>query len=415
MRSWLASVCIAAVLFAACSRSGNFVPGSGEQTSGRYAYSPSLSETVLYRFTCPNFNQTTPSPLTPDGNGNYFGTSRCGGNGNGIVYELSPNGNGGWTETTLHAFTGTDGSQPALTPLVIDKRGHVFGVTTSGGSNGWGVAFELSRMGSTWTERVLYTFGRTIALPFGSLIADARGDLYGIANLYHNGGGITEGVYELKRANGAWAEQTIYDVGKTTSSYVTGGIVMDSSGKLFGISDGSISPSIVFELVPNGNGGWNETTLYAFANLSDAPTGAPILDKAGNLYSTTDGGGSGHGTVYELVAQSSPPWKLKTLYAFKGGSDASSPYAGVTSDTAGNLYGDTQGGGAHNAGTIYELVRSGNSFSERVLWSFDKTDGHVPLAPVTLDAGGDIFGTTLEGGLRGCVGYQGCGLAFEIR
>src|SRR5208283_5342872 len=119
------------------------------------------TETVLYNFTGHNDGGTPQSRLTPDGAGNLYGTTYSGGtSGVGTVFELSPNGSGGWNETVLYSFSGgMDGSHPSLSYVIFDKLGNLYGTASNGGgANGYGVVFELSPVGTSWTETVLYSF-----------------------------------------------------------------------------------------------------------------------------------------------------------------------------------------------------------------------------------------------------------------
>jgi len=377
------------------------------------------TERVLKRFSTRGYGQDITSPLTPDSHGNLFGTTEVGGLRFGTVYELSPNGQGGWTYTLVYAFKGgSDGGFPQFTPLIFDKSGNLYGTTGDGGANGFGVVFKLHHAGRGWVESALYSFlSFSGVYPFNSLIMDAAGNLYGTDNLYHDGGGITEAVYELKPSNGVWLASIVYDIGMPAANGGGGGLVMDGAGHIFGISSGAFKPAIVFELTQNGSGSWSATTLYTFATVKLFPTGAPVLDKQGNIYGTTLGGGANrNGTVLKLIPGKSGPWQLKTLYAFKGGtSDGASPYAAVTFDAAGDIFGTTTFGGPSNAGTVYELVPSGARYDEQQLWTFDGKDGMNSESSVALDSAGDIFGTTTAGGgNHQCYAKMGCGNAFEI-
>src|SRR5208337_4751127 len=159
-----------------------------------------------------------------------------------------------------------------------------------------------------------------------------------------------------------------------------------------------------------------ESVLYGFcsqANCADGfhPNDALIMDAEGNLYGTTYAGGAyGVGTVFEL----SPAGTETILHSFrkKNGKDGYTPYAGLIMDAEGNLYGTTYAGGAHGQGTVFELSSSG---IETILHSFagHETDGAHPLAGLTMDAKGNLYGTTVGGGdYKGCHG--GCGTVFEV-
>ncbi|MGA3318568.1 MAG: choice-of-anchor tandem repeat GloVer-containing protein [Candidatus Korobacteraceae bacterium] len=122
---------------------------------------------------------------------------------------------------------------------------------------------------------------------------------------------------------------------------------------------------------------WIETPLYKFSGGADGsnPYGATLVfDAAGNLYGTTFGGGGGScsagcGVVYKLTPAGSG-WTESTVYAFTGGADGAAPWASVTLDQAGNLYGTTSAGGAFGGGTVYELSPSGSGWTKRTLHSY---------------------------------------------
>ncbi len=405
-------IALATLLMTGCSVSSNpAMPGLGGPVPANGAQPP--KERVLDKFASTTYKGNFPSPLTPDGAGNYYGTTTAGGLGYGTLYELSPNSKGGWTQTVLHKFKGyLDGAYPEFTPLVFDKHGDLYGITGEGGANEFGVAYRFHRTAHGWVEKVLHNFGNGDAYPFNNVIVDQAGNLYGTDNVYHDGGGITEGVYEISPSGSGWLYKIIYDLGVPAANGGGGGLVMDSSGNIFGLSSGFIKPAIVFEL-ERTSGGWNPVVLFTFKTITIYPLGAPVLDRMGNIYGTTQGGGTPkQGTVYKLKPSKSGRWTIVTLYAFKGGADGGFPYAGITFDGSGNIYGTTFGD-ASNSGTVFELTAG--SHSEKVLWTFDGKDGSEPMAPVVLDGAGNLFGTTSSGGGdKQCYAAAGCGNAFEI-
>jgi len=146
-----------------------------------------------------------------------------------------------------------------------------------------------------------------------------------------------------------------------------------------------------------------------------------VIGANGTLYGTTAVGGSGEGgTVYNL--RPSPrvcvsalcPWTETVLYRFTGGNDGRNPWAGVVFDQSGNLYGATSNGGSAGAGVVYELMPSHGGWTDQVLYTFTGgQDGENPLATLTLDNAGNLYGTTNVGGTPGC-GDFGCGTVYEL-
>jgi uncharacterized repeat protein (TIGR03803 family) len=192
---------------------------------------------------------------------------------------------------------------------------------------------------------------------------------------------------------------------------------MDAHGNIFAVlSAAFLAPSIV-ELSPNGKGSWTPTLFHAFGN-DIFPESAPVLDSAGNVYGTTQSGGVyNSGTVYELSPEGSGKWTEKILYSFGGSKTAATgPFGPIAFDAQGNIYGTTTFGGASNAGTVFELTPDGQgSYQEKVLWSFDLKDGAGSLSGVTLDSAGNIFGVAPNGGGGPCdAGPDVCGVAFEV-
>jgi len=214
------------------------------------------------------------------------------------------------------------------------------------------------------------------------------------------------------------------------------GLTMDAAGNLYGTTCGGLclvgatNLGTVFKLSQRG-AGWTFNTLYYFRGGADgaAPYSRVILGPDGTLYGTTylgggNGcGGAGCGTVFNLQppANSVTPsifggWTETVLYSFQGGSDGASPVLGdLAFDSAGNIYGTTAAGGAYNAGTVFKLMRSGNSWSESVLYSFTGgSDGSEPLGGVILDGAGNLYGTTMLGGEGFCAYGSSCGAVFEL-
>ena len=377
-------------------------------------------EKVLYNFINNGTDGNEPEAgLIFDAAGNLYGTTYVGGNyGHGTVFELTPAAGEGWTEKVLHSFNDTDGNQPS-TDLIFDAAGNLYGTTSSGGTYGAGAAFELTpTAGGGWTEKVLYSFCSQTNCTDGAgpsgLIFDAAGNLYGTTS---GGGTIPCGgygcgaVYQLTpTADGGWTEKVLYSfcsqANCTDGWFPYAGLIFDAAGNLYGTTSlgGTYGAGTAFELTPAAGGGWTEKVLYSFGNSgTDAvvPVGRLIFDAAGNLYGTSEVGGTyGYGTVFELTPTAGGGWTEKVLYSFGNGTDGASPDAGLIFDTDSNLYGTTRYGGPYGWGTVFELTpTAGGGWTETVLHSFGYgTDGALLYAGVIFDAAGNLYGTTTEGG-----------------
>ncbi len=355
-----------------------------------------------------------------DAAGNLYGTTRYGGiHDAGTVFEMSPKEGGGWTEKVLHSFgNGSDGVNP-LSGLIFDAAGNLYGATWLGGVHSLGTVFELSPAGDgRWTEKTLHSFGNGSdgTQPLVSLIFDTDGNLYGTT---YEGGIHGDGtVFELSpKQGGSWTEKVLHSFGNgTDGSFPLYGVslIFDTAGNLYGTTyEGGIHGlGTVFELMPSGGGDWTEKVLHSFGGGSDgiSPYASLIFDTAGNLYGTTfEGGIHNGGTVFELTPDGGGDWSEKVLHNFGNGADGTTPFASLI-DAAGNLYGTTTGGGLHGAGTAFELSpQEGGSWTETVLHSFgNSTDGAYPYSGLIFDRAGNLYGTTWEGGIHAA------GTVFEI-
>jgi uncharacterized repeat protein (TIGR03803 family) len=193
-------------------------------------------------------------------------------------------------------------------------------------------------------------------------------------------------------------------------------LLLDRAGNLYGTTYSGGNPpkcyqegcGVVFKLAPDGK----ETVLHTFTGGDDGgnPAAGLIADKTGDLYGTTVYWGSnGGGTVFKLA----PDGTETVLHAFLEleVNDGSYPYAGVIMDKAGNLYGTTLWGGLA-AGVVFKLAPDG---TETILHDFqDGSDGASPVSGLTMDGAGNIYGTTQYGGVR-CGDYgTRCGTVFKI-
>jgi uncharacterized repeat protein (TIGR03803 family) len=273
------------------------------------------------------------------------------------------------------------------------------------------------------TYKVLHNFtgGRDGGSPFAGLIMDRAGNLYGTTAYGGSGNGT---VFRLVHKNSSWVFAPLYSFTRgSDGANPQARVIIGPDGGLYGTTQyGANGYGTVFKLTPPPTAcktalcPWMETTLYRFSGGADGgnPFGEVVFDKAGNLYGTTLLGGIGTcnnlytcGVVYELK-RSGGSWTESVLYSFTGGDDGGAPSAGLIFDADGNLYSTTSTGGSHNDGTVFQLSPAGGNWSETVLYSFGGNDGSQPVGGLIFDASGNLFGTTENGGLAGG------GVAFEL-
>jgi uncharacterized repeat protein (TIGR03803 family) len=316
-----------------------------------------------------NFNGTPDGALPVGGvvriGNSFYGTTANGGADSlpGTVFKVDLKAN----ETTLYSFSGSPDGYVPLAGLIKDSDGNLYGTTAYGGLYGFGTVFEVSKTG---VETVLYSFSGYPAdgvYPQAGLVRDAAGNLFGTTQYGGPGScqinGFTEGC------------GTVFMLSNTGVETVLHGFVS-------GTTDGQL------------------------------PIARLLLDAAGNLYGTTcHGGTQGNGTVFKVT----PGGTETVMYSFAGTPDGSCPLAGLILH-AGIFYGTTYQGGASNYGTVFKLTKAGQ---ETVLYSFSALhqDGHYPQAALIRDSSGNLYGTTLGGGIetKYChVIENGCGVIFKL-
>ncbi len=339
-----------------------------------------------------NINGANPyAGVTLDASGNLFGTTKADGpSGYGTVYEIV---HGTTAINMIASFNGPNGQYP-LAGVTLDAGGNLFGTTNAGGSSGYGTVYEIVH-GTTAITTIASFNGANGANPQAGVTLDASGNLFGTT-----GGGGASGhgtVYEI--LHGTTAITTLASFNGTNGDYPSVGVTLDASGNLFGttVNGGASGYGTVYEIA---HGTTSITTLASFNGANGkSPYAGVTLDASGNLFGTTYQGGTGnHGTVYE-IAHGTTSVISRASFNYTNGA---SPEAGVALDASGNLFGTTYIGGTGTYGTVFELVQGSSSIA--TLFSFNQTNGANPQAGITLDASGNLFGTTYNGGVGGSNG-----------
>jgi uncharacterized repeat protein (TIGR03803 family) len=336
-----------------------------------------------------------------------------------------------WTKTLLWAFTGgSDGAYPADEPAywVVLKNGALYGTTQFGGyansttcQTGCGTVFQFELASESLNTIYTFTGGCDSGGPYSGVVFGTNGNLYGNVQ---GGDGATptdDLVYELTpppQGQTTWSFNELHPYTCGGDSEIRGSLVVDRAGNLYGFNkQGSL-----FQLTPPT---YNETTLAVLPGGTD-PHGLTIQylsDGTLVLYGTTGKGGNNNaGTVFKFVPATS---MLTTLWNFTGGADGAYPTAPVVFDQNGMLYGTTFFGGNLNCqangfpagcGTVFKLDPGSGTLT--TLHRFSGVDGWGG-GGVSLDAKGNLYGTTLVGGnVNNCAsagGFPpGCGTVFKI-
>ena len=371
-----------------------------------------------------NFTQQYPGggTLVIDRAGDFYGASVpcCGAYGS--IYKLTRYGFN-YVFNPLYGFQGGDAGAAPYAPVMIGRDGSLYGNAYYGGyhgehcdPSGCGLVYRLRPpVTSTpspftpWTESVVYAFAglpNDGYQPSGPLIEDAAGNLYGTT--YLGGPNLFGVVFELSPSNGGWTEKILYGFSYGDDGMqLEGGVTMDQVGNLYGTTQagGSFADGVVYELTPTSSG-WQETVLHAFAGTDGAgPLTGLVMDQAGNLYGSTFGGGSNNaGLVFEL-SPANGRWTYTILYNFV--EEYEGPTAPLVVDAAGNLYGSTSGDGAYQDGMVFKLSQANGVWTFSDLHDFSVFERSNPSG-VTLDSTGNLFGTT------GHNGTHGFGVVWEL-
>ena len=346
-------------LYGTTVNSGN----SGESNAGTIfdLHTANSSLTTLATF---DYGVDAEGGLIADAAGNLYGTSPYGGaDGDGFVFEVAA---GSGAVTTLASLDDTTTGFDDTGGVVRDAAGDLFGTATSGGANGYGTLFEVGAGSNVATPIVTFNGTTTGSGPAGRLYVDAAGNLYGTTTGTDTVGGSADDVYGsiFKVAAGSHALTTLATFNSADGSDPVGSLIADARGDLYGTTEtgGANSHGVVFEL---GAGNNAPTVLGSFVPYypyegGESEASSLIRDGKGDLFGTTFGdGGNNYGAVFEVVAGSGT---VSDLYSFAGGDDnGTNPSGPLVADASGDLYGVAEDGGnlGSGLGTLFEATNAG--------------------------------------------------------
>ena len=320
------------------------------------------------------------------------------------------------TFSLLHFFVGEDGALPRAGVTVDQRNGKIYGTTFSGFLGfGWGSAYEIRPLGQNFVFNVIQEFDgqpvdRVVIAPSGILYGTTSNAIFNF--VYGYVFSVQPPLSVCKTTLCPWNFHSVYGFplnGSNGVSPLGGTLVFDHTGNnMYGTTSagGASGAGVVYQLTTSGV----ETPIYEFTGSPDGatPNAGVIFDAAGNLYGVTAGGGTANqGTVFKLTPNGGG-WSEQVIYNFGGGSDGNAPVGGVAFDAFGNLYGSTVSGGSGGGGTVFQLTPNGSGWDYHLLYSFSGAANCGPKAEVSLDAAGNVYGTTY------CDGAFSDGSVFKL-
>lgn len=319
------------------------------------------------------------------------------------------------TERTIHDFDcNSDGCGPGTGLTWDGTQTHLYGTTNSNGPGSDGTVFEMTpARNGNWKYKVIYSLTPNGGYSFTSSLTWYRNALYGATTSHGDPKCLCGTVFELKKIKGVWTETVLHSFtgGTTDGMQGNGGVAFDSNGNLFGTTEyggtGTCSPyqcGTVYEL-SRKRGTWNFQIIYSFGTSISYPFATPAIDPSGNIWVTACCGSTGYGGAIELTP-SGAGWSVQNAIAFTGLGEqnpGSQPIAGVIFDSQGNVYGTTQ-----QYWIVYQLMASQGYAENALLSDANQTSPHSPLE---WDDAGNLYGTSWSSCGNNSTGY---GCVFEL-
>jgi uncharacterized repeat protein (TIGR03803 family) len=338
--------------------------------------------------------------LVADTQGDLFGVAPGGANNDGVVFEVA-NTTSGYASTPDALFVGSSGTVVNALGLFVDAAGNLFGTNQNDGTDSDGSVYEIANTSSGYAAfpTTLSSFNGTDgSTPTGSLITDPAGDLFGTT--LFNGANGNGTVFEVRFTNGAYSSTPTALVSLNDNGgfgFPNASLITDAAGDLFGTTHNFGDVGSVFE-VPFSNGSYasTATTLATFSTGGSLPLAGLVMDSAGDLFGVTQ---SGNGEVFEIANTSSGYASTPTVL-FTGNTTLGGFNGGLVIDAAGDLFGTIAEDGNDPDGAVFEIPFNRGSYAATptILASFDGSAGEFPDAGLIADSSGNLFGTAFQGG-----------------
>jgi uncharacterized repeat protein (TIGR03803 family) len=337
--------------------------------------------------------------IVSDSQGNVYGVAKGGANGDGAVWELTKNSS---TITVLASFSGDNGSSPNG-GLVIDSQNTLYGTCASGGANNDGTVWKFTQ--NSGAISVLGSFSTaTAAGPSGQIYVDGSGDIFGTTQ--GNPEAQAGSIWEYNASNQTLTALVLFTAGSDNGANPHGGLISDGNGNFYGttFNGGTFDDGVVWKY---HLGDSNVTVLTDFDGSTNGgnPEGGLARDSAGDLFGTSQGNvnTSTDSNVWELPANSNTITSFGFFAQHSPIFFGGAPAGAVILDSNGNLFGTASFGGATNQGEVFEVpdaTSSPGAGTLKTVFSFSFAGAHDPTSSVVLDSQGNIFGTTTLGGTK---------------